>query len=170
MDQTSNAGLVFAQLTHDESEDVLRRNHVGRIAYSAHDRVDIQPVNYIYADGWIYGRTAHGTKLDTILQNPWVAFEVDEHEGLYDWRSVIVKGRFEIVPSVTSEGSPTAHIYWRATELLRALASDALTGHDRTPFRLVVFRIHLDEVTGRAARSETVVPVSSPATMAAKAS
>ncbi|HXC25950.1 MAG TPA: pyridoxamine 5'-phosphate oxidase family protein [Gemmatimonadaceae bacterium] len=150
-------GLAFLHLTREDAEAILARNHVGRLAFTLHDRVDIEPVHYVYANGWIYGRTGSGTKLTTIDQNPMVAFEVDEPDGVFDWRSVVVKGRFELIPS--GETTATAHLYWSAVELLRQLIPESLTGYDRTPFRSTVFRIHLDEVTGREARSEIEVAV-----------
>jgi hypothetical protein len=84
----------FRALTRTECEELLGRNNVGRIAFSFHDRVDIEPLHYVYADGWIYGRTSAGTKIATLEHHRWVAFEVDEHQGLFDWRSVVVKGAF----------------------------------------------------------------------------
>lgn len=32
----------------DEAEALLTRNHVGRIAFSLHDRVDMEPLHYVY--------------------------------------------------------------------------------------------------------------------------
>jgi len=46
---------VFRELHRDESEEILSRNHVGRIAFASNDRVDIEPVNYVFDSGWIYG-------------------------------------------------------------------------------------------------------------------
>src|SRR2546423_116632 len=85
---------VIRVLTLHESLDLLACNHVGRIAYAFHDRVDILPVHYVYDAGWIYGRTSEGTKLIALAHNPWVAFEVDVIRGLFDWESVVVHGSF----------------------------------------------------------------------------
>ena len=73
---------VFRALERRECEAVLARNRVGRLAFSFHDRVDIEPIHYVYADGVLYGRTAPGSKLTTIEHHRWVAFEVDDVEGL----------------------------------------------------------------------------------------
>jgi nitroimidazol reductase NimA-like FMN-containing flavoprotein (pyridoxamine 5'-phosphate oxidase superfamily) len=92
---------VFRELHRHEIDALLGRNNVGRIAFTFHDRVDIEPINYVYSWGWLYGRTSKGAKLDTIAHNRWVAFEVDEVKGLFDWQSVVVKGSFEIVGAET---------------------------------------------------------------------
>jgi hypothetical protein len=75
---------TFRDLDTAEAHQILARNHVGRIAYSFHDRVDIEPISYVYADGVIYLRTTVGSKLTTLARAPWVAFDVDEVVGPFD--------------------------------------------------------------------------------------
>ena len=41
------AAPTFRALTAAECEKVLSRNHVARLAFSFHDRVDIEPVHYV---------------------------------------------------------------------------------------------------------------------------
>ncbi len=138
-------------LTRDECTALLARNNVGRIAFSFHDRVDIEPIHFVYDSGWLYGRTSQGTKLTTIEHHRWVAFEVDEVQGLFDWQSVVVKGAFYIA----GPDDPIHHdvAFARGVELLRSLLPQTLTSADPVPFRRWIFRIHLDEVTGRESRS-----------------
>ncbi|HEX6938271.1 MAG TPA: pyridoxamine 5'-phosphate oxidase family protein [Longimicrobiales bacterium] len=141
------------ELNHREIEDLLDRNRVGRIAYSLHDRVDIEPINYVHSAGWLYGRTSPGTKLATIQHNYWVAFEVDEVEGTYDWRSVVVHGGFYTLPA---SGSTQAMAAWEhAVSLLRSLWPEMFTADDPTAYRWVLFRIAVQEVRGLAATSES---------------
>ena len=140
---------AFRELDREEMEQLLARNNVGRIAFSLHDRVDIEPINYVFYSGWIYGRTSHGTKLSTIAHHRWVAFEVDEVGGIFQWSSVVVKGAFYLIDADSSIRQDPA--FNRGVELLRALIPQTLTAHDPTPFRNSVFRVHLDEVTGRTA-------------------
>ena len=140
----------FHDLDQAAMDAILARNYVGRLAYSFHDKVDIEPINYVYADGVIYGRTAPGSKLATIEHHRWVAFEVDEVEGLFDWRSVVVHGA---VYRVEDGGTPRdREAYERTLERLRTLIPETLSKGDPTPFRSVLFRIHPDTMTGREAR------------------
>ena len=145
---------TFREMGRTECEEVLARNHVGRIAFTFHDRVDIEPLHYVFADGWLYGRTSVGNKLRMLQHHPWVAFEVDEQNGtLFDWRSVVVKGTFYLIEpeeGAMQEDPIMAH----GVALLRSLLPTALTADDPTPFRRSVFRIHLDEVSGREASSK----------------
>jgi nitroimidazol reductase NimA-like FMN-containing flavoprotein (pyridoxamine 5'-phosphate oxidase superfamily) len=141
----------FFEPSRDDAIALLARHHVGRLAFTFHDRVDIEPISYVFADGWVYGRTAEGTKLTTIRHHPWVAFEVDEVEGQFDWRSVVVHGTLYFVDG---RGDESAHDgYARALELLRVVDPRALTPNDVTPDRSSIFRIFADDITARAARS-----------------
>lgn len=145
-----DADPQFRSLSRDECEQLLARNHVGRIGFAFHDRVDIAPMHYVFANGWVYGRTSQGAKLASIAHHRWVAFEVDECQGFFDWRSVVVKGTFYLIDADTADRREPA--YTQAVELLRTLIPQTFTAADPVPFRQSVFRIHLDEVTGREAR------------------
>ena len=76
---------IFRQIDNAQCLEILGRNHVGRIAYARQNQIDIEPVHYIYSDGWIFGRTSKGRKMEMTGYSWWpVAFEVDEVDGLFD--------------------------------------------------------------------------------------
>jgi nitroimidazol reductase NimA-like FMN-containing flavoprotein (pyridoxamine 5'-phosphate oxidase superfamily) len=137
-------------LSREESIEVLARNQVGRIAFAHAGRIDVEPIHYVYADGWIYGRTSHGAKLEaTGYQWSPVAFEVDEVQEVFRWRSVVVHGGFYTVPA---DGAEWERQEWsKGVDLLRRLVPETLTPEDPVPHRDVLFRIALQEVTGREA-------------------
>lgn len=139
---------VFRDLTPAEARALLGRHNVGRIAYSFHDRVDVQPIHYVVSGDWLYGRTSRGEKFMTLAHNPWCAFEVDEVRDLFDWDSVVVKGHLELLDPELA--SPDA--YEQGLRLMSALVPGAFTAIDPVPQRLVLFRVHLSEITGRSAR------------------
>ena len=141
--------LIFADLSHAFAYAMLKRLHVGRLAYSLHDRVDIQPVNYVFDDGWIVGRTQVGSKLSTLTHNPWCAFEVDDVRGLFDWDSVVARGSFHILDP--EQGSVDR--YRRALAVLRELIPGTMSADDPAPERSILFGVHVDEMTGRSART-----------------
>lgn len=149
----ATATPVVRALDRAECEAILARNVVGRLAYSFHDRVDIVPIHFVYDDGWLYGRTSPGAKLEPIGHNRWVAFEVDEVEAIFRWRSVVVRGGFYILHA---DGPERERGAWeRAAELMRGLVPQAGTAWDPTPERTVLFRVHADEMTGREATTGT---------------
>jgi nitroimidazol reductase NimA-like FMN-containing flavoprotein (pyridoxamine 5'-phosphate oxidase superfamily) len=141
--------IVFRELPRDEIEAMLLRNKVGRIAFTYHDRVDIQPIHYIYDRGWLYGRTSEGDKISTLQHNQWIAFEVDEVTDTFDWRSLVIHGSLWILHP---RGSPRAEELWaKAAELVAKIVPGALTDHDPVPFRQTLFRIAVSDVRGREA-------------------
>lgn len=146
---TDDRRVKVREMTREECDTLLGEERVGRIAYSHNNRVDIAPIHYVYRDGWIYGRSAFGKKLAILRHAPWVAFEIDRVADLFDWQSVVVHGSFQVLDPERSARERGATV--DAVELLRELLPDALTPDDPTPERNMVFRIHADEVTGRAA-------------------
>jgi nitroimidazol reductase NimA-like FMN-containing flavoprotein (pyridoxamine 5'-phosphate oxidase superfamily) len=139
----------FRQLDPFECAALMGMQNVGRLAYVHQDRVDIVPIHYVWSHGWIYGRTGAGQKLRALVHNPWVAFEIDEINGLFDWRSVVVRGTLTVL-SPTDDG-PTHGEWDHAVELLRRIVPEAFTADDPVSDRAVVFRIRADQVTGRGA-------------------
>jgi nitroimidazol reductase NimA-like FMN-containing flavoprotein (pyridoxamine 5'-phosphate oxidase superfamily) len=138
----------FADLSERSARALLARNHVGRLAFAFKDRVDIQPIHYVYDEAWLIGRTGIGSKLVKLAHNPWCAFEVDEVHGLFHWDSVVVHGSFSMLdPKVGS-----TDLYHRAVELLQRFIPGTMTPDDPAPDRAIPFAIHIDEIRGRSAR------------------
>jgi nitroimidazol reductase NimA-like FMN-containing flavoprotein (pyridoxamine 5'-phosphate oxidase superfamily) len=144
---------VFEELDITQCHVILDRNRVGRIAYSFHDQVDIAPVHYVRRKSWLYGRTAPGAKLTTLARSPWVAFEVDEIEALFEWRSVVVHGAFyHLTPGGTTYD---VNAWETGIEALCELIPTTFLRSDPIPDRSVMFRISIDRISGRAARPGT---------------
>lgn len=140
-------------LTRAETDALLARNHVGRMAFARGSHIDIEPIHYVYANGWLYGRTSSGRKLDVAAREWWpVAFEVDEVDDIFSWRSAVVHGGFYTLdPEGASWEREEAA---KAVELLRRLIPETFTGEDPVPQRNVLFRIAVQEVSGRMSSEE----------------
>ena len=142
---------IFYELPRAEALDLLSRHHVGRLAFTFRDRVDVEPISYLFHDSWVYARTSPGTKLQVVRHNPWVAFEIDEIESRFDWRSVVVHGTIYFLDG--SGGDREREAYETALQLMRTVDADVLTAADPTPHRSTFFRIHADQIIGRASRT-----------------
>jgi len=148
--------VVFRELSRQEIEEMLLRNKVGRLAFSFHDRVDIQPIHYVYERGWLYGRTSEGDKIASLTHNQWIAFEVDEINDVFDWKSIVIHGSFWILHP---RGSPRTEEVWvKAAELVSKIVPGALTEHDPVAFRQTLFRIAVSDVRGREAKMKPLEP------------
>jgi len=144
----SRATPTFFTMDEPDCHALLARNRVGRLAFSFRDRVDIQPIHYVYEGDWIVGRTSIGSKLASLAHQPWCAFEVDEVHGVFHWASVVVKGSFRMLDPETG----MSDLYNRALKKLEQLVPGTFTEEDPTPHRAILFAIHIDEITGRSAR------------------
>ncbi|MCU0619460.1 MAG: pyridoxamine 5'-phosphate oxidase family protein [Gemmatimonadaceae bacterium] len=140
---------VFRTSSADEARALLARHHVGRLAYAYRQRVDIEPLHYALDGDWLYLRTQQGTKLSMLEHQPWVAFEVDEVRGLFDWESVVVHGSIQ---RLDPHDGPEAEARWaHAVAVFRRVVPEAFEAGDPTPERDVLVRVHLAHVDGRAA-------------------
>lgn len=143
---------TFRELTADECHALLGRHNVGRIALAHNNRVDIFPIHFVPDGGWIYCRTAAGQKLEMAVHNRWVAFEVDEVHALFDWESVVVKGGLYLLRRDGSDQE--REIYDKGLALIRRLVPETMTPGDPLPDRAIIFRIHVDEISGRSASTK----------------
>lgn len=145
----SSVRPVFRRLPARECRMVLAQTVVGRMAFTLRRTVDIEPVHLVLDGDWLYGRTSEGTKVHALAHRPWVAIEVDQVDGPFDWRSVVVHGTFRTLPE---DGSPLQRTgRRRAIELFDRIAPGAGTPSDPVPHRTIWFRVSISEMTGRAA-------------------
>lgn len=86
------ARTAVAGLHTHECCAYLAAASIGRLAVIGDDGApDIFPMNYVVHDGCVYLRSAPGTKLVDIVNDPNVAFEVDGSDGPFEW-SVVIRG------------------------------------------------------------------------------
>jgi uncharacterized protein len=142
--------LEVTAMTEAECRVLLASARLGRIAFTFRDRVDIQPLNYLIEDDWLFGRTSPGGKLTTIRHNRWVALQVDRVETPWEWESVVVRGTFhDLSEDDSAEGR---ELLERATALIRDALPESFTPEDPVPHRMVVFGIAIQELQGRKGR------------------
>jgi uncharacterized protein len=137
---------MFRRMSPDECRDMLGRNHFGRLAHALYDHVGIEPMSYVYRDNCIWGRTAAGMKTRVLERNPRVAFQVDEVEAMFRWRSVVARGEFEMLSATGSENRLRT---WRAAlAAARELLPETFTDLDPVPFRTILFRVNVATLSG----------------------
>lgn len=136
-------------LSTTQAQYILARNHVGRLAFVSHGLPELLPLHYVYRNGRVYARTSFGPRCAEWVDNPFVTFGVDEASGLFDWRSILVRGTLRILSPRGTHDERSA--YWRAVAAIRTLLPDALTERDPVAERRVVIMIEPGEITGREA-------------------
>ena len=134
-------------------EDILRRGQVCRLAMCEGGVPYVVPLNYGYADGcFVFHCATEGHKLDVLLANPQVCFEVSAdtalvrtaHSWSMDYECVIGWGEVEFV-----EG-----------DAAKRAALDVLVRHYAEPWdypadtvaRTCVLRLRIQRMTGKRSR------------------
>jgi nitroimidazol reductase NimA-like FMN-containing flavoprotein (pyridoxamine 5'-phosphate oxidase superfamily) len=140
------------ELTPRQAEFVLARNCVARIAFLRDGRIEVLPVHYAYLEGAIVGRIALGGKYISWLVASEVVIEVDEVHALYDWSSVVMRGKITLLRPTGSDAERVA--YRRAKDAIGILIPGAFTARDPTPERKFLFRVDRTELTGREATTK----------------
>lgn len=149
-------GPRIRALSTIQSEYVLARNHVGQLSFISGGKPALLPLHYVFADGRIVTRTSFGPKCAAWVEQPSVVFGVEEAEGLFDWRSVVVQGNARILSSHGTRDERSD--FWRAVDLVRTLIPEALTERDPTPERRVLLEIQPTEISGREASTRFLSP------------
>jgi hypothetical protein len=149
---------MFGELTSDEIDALLREEIVARIAYI--DRRDlpcIVPVCYAYDGAALYGYSLMGAKLENMGADASVCIEVDRVQSAADWRSVIMRGTFEVLRG-TAALDAVARISKRMKTVADATGAPALAAQTyvrRKGGEGTAYRIRVTEKSGRYATSKT---------------
>lgn len=150
---------MLGKLNETEIERMLKEQVVGRIACHAKDDIYLVPINYVYRDGCVYGHSREGKKIRIMRENPHVCFEIDDIQSVFRWKSVIAKGVYEEITDVDEKQQAMQGIIHRIMPLVTSPEghpSHGFTENDSdvgTTVELVVYRIRLEEVTGRFEQS-----------------
>lgn len=146
---------MLGKLERPEIDALLSRQVTGRLGCHANGITYIVPVNYVYKDGAVYAHSAPGKKIDMMRENPKVCFEVDEIKNIFNWKSVIGWGRFEELSDMEAQQQAMQLLIHRIMPLIdqpTGHPSHGFTANEYDPgnqFDLIVYKITLDEATGR---------------------
>jgi len=134
------------ELSRGEIEEFLRGQRIARLGCHADGVTYVVPLIYAYEKGAIVAVTTEGRKTAMLRENPRVCAEVDEYDadGRGSWRSVIAHGTYEELAGEEIEPA-LALMRERFARTAGRTAAPRPLGPD-----VVVLRISLDEVTGRA--------------------
>jgi nitroimidazol reductase NimA-like FMN-containing flavoprotein (pyridoxamine 5'-phosphate oxidase superfamily) len=143
----------FRTLERAEADAILLRNTVGRLVYPRRNAMEVEPVHYVFAEGWLWGRGTFGHRWETPGESSFrwwpVTFAVDEVEDPTRWRSVTVRGGLQPVEHPEEGGDPA--VWSRASELARRSFPASVGYAGALPLRGTLFRVSVQEAVGRAA-------------------
>lgn len=150
--------MMLGELTTDQIDHVLLSEVVGRIGCYAENEVYVVPITYVFDNGYIYGHSRDGLKIERMRENPNICFQVDIIENMANWRSVVLWGKFEELTNVEDQNK-AMHIL--TTKLNPLITSETVKPHRQTMSPLIVekqrrailFRINIARKTGRFEKS-----------------
>ena len=149
---------MLGELDQTEMEKLLREQVTGRIACHANGKTYIVPVNYGFGGSYLYGQSVEGQKIRMMRLNPAVCFEVDQIRTIFNWKSVIIQGRFEEVSDVAERERLQQGLIHRLMPLSRNPGdhpAHGITEKDSdagTTVPLIIYKIHIEELSGRFER------------------
>lgn len=143
--------MLIHELTERECWEVLTHVRLGRLACSFRNQPYVVPI-HAYLDGeHLYSFATLGKKVEWMRENPKVCVQFDDITGRFHWTTIVVFGRYEELLNLPGEDAQAAR--QKAHQLFRNIpewwqpASSTVAPRDsRMP---VIYRIHIDEITGR---------------------
>ncbi|WP_343670867.1 pyridoxamine 5'-phosphate oxidase family protein [Chitinophaga sp.] len=156
---------MIGKLSDQQMQTILQQNMMGRIGCSSHSKIFVVPVCYAYNGKAIIAHSAEGMKINMMRNNPQVCFEVDEVTSLTNWRSVIIWGQYQ---EILDERERFYSVKFLMSRLLQyteaekvhhaqAIVADEDTGHFNSNIRPVVYRITIEEMTGRFEHGDLLI-------------
>ena len=143
--------MLIQEMTEEQCREVLAGENVARLACALNNQPYVVPIRVDLEGQFLYVYATLGQKIEWMRQNPLVCVEIDERNAHGDWVSVIVFGRYEELPHAPEyeDSRRTAERLFQRHAMWWEPAAVPLAHHEqRMP---VVFRIRIDQVTGRRA-------------------
>jgi uncharacterized protein len=145
--------MLIQELTPTQCADALERMTLARLGCSKDGQPYIVPVLFSFDRdrGCVYCFSTIGQKVLWMRENPLVCLEIDDIQDKNHWQSVVIFGRYEEIQDSPEE----AEARQRAEALFQQRAEWWLPAAAKIGSRerhaVVVYRIHIDRVTGRRA-------------------
>ena len=145
---------MFGEMNHEQIQQLLARQILGRLGCHANGLTYIVPVSYAYEDGIVYCHTQEGQKLTMLRLNPRVCLQVDNTSDLANWQSVICWGVFEELKKDEDRLHALTVLNGRSFPMktsrkMRINSEWPFTTENVSDVEGVFFRILIDKVTGR---------------------
>lgn len=146
--------MLITNMTVEECRELLVHTSFGRLGCAHDNQPYVVPISFAYEPDCLYGFSVPGQKIDWMRSNPRVSVEVDEVTTYFQWKSVIITGRYEELPDTGeySSGRSRAlaslqkrYFWWQAAYSAQQL------GYRKKGASPVLYCIHIDDMTGHSA-------------------
>jgi hypothetical protein len=145
--------MLIRELSPAQCAELLERSHLCRLACALDNQPYVVPIHCSFdmERNCLYGFSTIGQKVTWMRANPQVCLQADEIQDKDHWTSVVVFGRYEEIHDAGAE----AEARQRAHELFQQRREWWLPAAAKLPTRephsMVLYRIVIERMTGRAA-------------------
>ena len=153
---------MCGELTLKQMRHVLTSALMGRIGCFGNKRVYVVPITFAFHEGYIYGQSRAGLKINLMRKNPSVCFQTDEIDAMNNWRSVIVWGEYEEITKLPQQRLAAEILSDRTGPYVNSETLHRKPAHVKPPHvvekktKAIYFRIKISEMTGRFEKPEFV--------------
>lgn len=148
---------MITKLDAAQIDRVLYSECFGRLGCHSRERTYVVPMTYVYDGTSIISHTGTGLKVSMMRQNPRVCFEVERVNEDGSWQSAIVQGHFEELHGEEARialEQLLTHLdaleEWRGVAVTHGAGRFGPQREEGASHPEIVFRIRLDEKTGRS--------------------
>jgi len=149
--------MIIREMSEAECRKALAEASLGRLACSRDNRPYVIPTYFAFDGTHIYAFSTLGQKIEWMRSNPHVCLEIEERLSHSRWMSVIVFGfyeelrdepEFEVARRQAQDVLQRRKMWWEP-----AIVDGS---HRDTPraFTPVIYRIHIERMTGHCAAPE----------------
>lgn len=137
-------------LDSSECLHLLERTRSGHLACHGNNDLYLVPITCCFEeDGSIYSHSRPGKKIDMMRKNSRVCVQMEEVEGFFKWKSVIVWGQFEEL-----KGSEAAIAMRRLIQRIAEKESNKRRSDLEIDLAVliesaIIYRIKIEKSTGR---------------------
>jgi len=156
--------MIIQEMTNQECLEFLKQANFGRLGCARDSQPYVVPIYFVSDSKSLYSFSTLGQKIKWMRANPLICVEVDEVVSQFQWRSVVVFGRYEELYDLPSGLEVRKYaldllqkrvMWWQpayvATE--HGGSSDGLTP--------IFYRLHINQVTGHRGMPDSLKEVGS---------
>lgn len=135
---------MISNLSEKEAIELLSNAKLGRLGCISNGEPYVVPVNFVYDGESIFIHSLHGKKIISMRENPRVCVQVDDIESDFNWKSVIVFGRYKEIKNEEEIASTMSLLLQKFPSLTPV--ETYIVESAGTPLP-IVFRIEIEKIT-----------------------
>jgi hypothetical protein len=135
---------MISTLPENEAKELLTHCRLGHLGCISNNEPYVVPVNYVYDGESVFIHSLYGKKINAMRENPKVCFQVDHIETDFQWRSVIVYGRYEEI-TIEADRDKAMGLLLKHFPSLTPVETYIVEGAG-TPAP-IIFRIRVEKIT-----------------------